>query len=61
MRVFAPMRDDLKQALIEEARTLGFDCVGVTDPAATTSKARRNKTRDRFSIFELFNFAHQSL
>jgi epoxyqueuosine reductase len=29
------MRDDLKPALIEQARALGFDCVGVTDPAAT--------------------------
>ena len=28
------MRDNLKHALIEEARTLGFDCAGVTDPAA---------------------------
>ncbi|HET7887092.1 MAG TPA: tRNA epoxyqueuosine(34) reductase QueG [Bradyrhizobium sp.] len=28
------MRDDLKQALTEKARDLGFDCVGVTDPAA---------------------------
>jgi epoxyqueuosine reductase len=28
------MRDDLKQALTEQARTLGFDCAGVTDPAA---------------------------
>jgi len=28
------MRDGLKKALVEQARTLGFDCAGVTDPAA---------------------------
>jgi epoxyqueuosine reductase len=28
------MRDDLKSALMEQARTLGFDCAGVTDPGA---------------------------
>jgi epoxyqueuosine reductase len=28
------MTNNLKSALIKEARTLGFDCVGVTDPGA---------------------------
>ena len=28
------MREDLKDALTREARTLGFDCAGVTDPGA---------------------------
>jgi epoxyqueuosine reductase len=28
------MRDDLKSTLMEQARTLGFDCAGVTDPGA---------------------------
>ena len=30
----------LKQALAHEARALGFDCVGVTDPAAITDAAK---------------------
>ena len=34
------MRDDLKQALTEQARTLGFDCAGVTDPAAIAQAGR---------------------
>src|SRR6201999_3690213 len=29
-----------KQALLNEARALGFDCVGVTDPAANADAAR---------------------
>jgi epoxyqueuosine reductase len=32
--VSVSMRDDLKSALIEQARSLGFDCAGVTDPGA---------------------------
>ena len=31
---------DLKAALAREARTLGFDCVGVTDPDATADAAK---------------------
>jgi epoxyqueuosine reductase len=34
------MRDDLKDSLIREARALGFDCAGVTDPGAI-AEARR--------------------
>jgi epoxyqueuosine reductase len=34
------MTASLKQALTHEARNLGFDCVGVTDPAATTDAAK---------------------
>ncbi len=34
------MTASLKQALAHEARRLGFDCVGVTDPAATTEAAK---------------------
>ena len=30
----------LKQGLVHEARALGFDCVGVTDPAAITDAAK---------------------
>jgi epoxyqueuosine reductase len=32
--------DTLRAALASEARALGFDCVGVTDPDATTDAAR---------------------
>jgi epoxyqueuosine reductase len=32
--------DDLKTALANEARTLGFDCAGVTDPDAIADAAR---------------------
>jgi len=34
MHACGPMRDDLRDALTQEARALGFDCAGVTDPGA---------------------------
>src|SRR5260370_13554200 len=34
------MTEDLKDALAREARTLGFDCVGVTDPDAIAEAGR---------------------
>jgi epoxyqueuosine reductase len=34
------MTASLKQALVSEARALGFDCVGVTDPGAITDVAQ---------------------
>jgi epoxyqueuosine reductase len=34
------MTENLKEALINEAHTLGFDCVGVTAPDATTEAAK---------------------
>jgi epoxyqueuosine reductase len=34
------MTSSLKEALIHEARTLGFDCVGVTDPDAIAQAAQ---------------------
>jgi epoxyqueuosine reductase len=34
------MNSDLKHTLIEQARTLGFDCIGVTDPGAIAQAGR---------------------
>src|SRR5260370_41089337 len=34
------MTEDLKDALAREARTLGFDCVAVTDPDAIAEAGR---------------------
>src|SRR5471032_555516 len=34
------MTEMLKTGLIHQARALGFDCVGVTDPAAITDAAK---------------------
>src|SRR5260370_39790794 len=34
------MTEDLKSALTQEARALGFDCVGVTDPDAIAEAGR---------------------
>ena len=54
---------DLKAVLAREARTLGFDCVGVTDPDATADAAKHLRAflaGDRLTYADLAAAAHLS-